>query len=60
MTIEKATKKHRVILSDEELKALSDRLVPIRPMDYDLRTFAILRDLYGRFQRLLYCYRHEE
>ena len=45
--------KHQVTLTDEELKALSDRLVPIAPIDYDLQTYAILRNLYGRFQRLL-------
>jgi len=46
-------KVHRVTLTDEELQALADRLVPIRPIDYDLPTYAILRDLYGRFTHLL-------
>ena len=45
-------KKHRVTLSDDELVALRDRLVPIAPADYDLHTYSILRDLYGRFCRL--------
>ncbi|MBA7699850.1 hypothetical protein ES703_108553 [subsurface metagenome] len=44
---------HRVALSDDELKALLGRLVPITPVDYDIKTFAILRNLYGRFERLL-------
>ena len=45
--------KHRVTLTDEELQALADRLVPITPSDYDLKTFSILRSLYGRFTWLL-------
>ena len=45
--------KHRVTLSDEELKALLDRLVPISPANYDLKTYAILRNLTGRFERIL-------
>lgn len=45
--------KHRVTLSDDELKALIIRLVPISPSDYDLKTFSTLRNLYGRFGRLL-------
>ncbi|MBA7570669.1 hypothetical protein ES708_12422 [subsurface metagenome] len=45
--------KHRVTLTDEELQALADRLVPISPSDYDLKTFSILRSLYGRFTWLL-------
>ena len=45
--------KHRVTLTDEELQALADRLVPIIPADYDLKTFALLRGLYGRFTWLL-------
>jgi len=45
--------KHRVTLTDEELKALCDELVPITPNDYDLKTYAILRGLYGRFTWLL-------
>lgn len=44
---------HKVSLSDDELKAMLLRLVPIRPFDYDLKTFAILRNLTGRFSRLL-------
>jgi len=53
MTLDKAIRKHQVTLSDEELKALSDRLVPISPIDYDLKTYAILRNLYGRFEHIL-------
>ena len=45
--------KHKVTLSDEELKALLGRLVPIAPSEYDLKTYAILRNLTGRFERLL-------
>ncbi|MBA7576070.1 hypothetical protein ES708_17907 [subsurface metagenome] len=44
---------HRVTLTDEELQALADRLVPICPADYDLPTYSILRSLYGRFTWLL-------
>ena len=45
--------KHRVTLTDEELEALSGRLVPITPTDYDLKTYALLRSLYGRFLWLI-------
>ena len=53
MTLDKAIRKHQVTLSDEELKALKDRLVPISPIDYDLKAYAILRNLYGRFEHIL-------
>ncbi len=51
---------HRVTLTDEELKALADRLVPIKPIDYDLKTFSILRSLYGRFTWLLNKPKHQQ
>ena len=46
-------KKYRLSLTVEELIALRDRLVPIVPIDYDLHTYAILRDLHGRIDRLI-------
>lgn len=46
-------KKHRVTLTDDELRALMGRLVPITPNDYDLETYATLRGLYGRFEGIL-------
>jgi hypothetical protein len=45
--------KHRITLSDEELTALCLRLVPLRPVEFDLKTFSILRHLYGRFTTVL-------
>ncbi len=45
--------KHRVTLTDEELEALCLRLVPLTPAEFDLKTFALLRELYGRFTWLL-------
>lgn len=45
--------KHKVTLTNKELEALQGRLIPIAPTDYDLETYAILRNLYGRFERLL-------
>ncbi|MBA7569802.1 hypothetical protein ES708_11543 [subsurface metagenome] len=53
MAVLSATKKHRITLTEEELEALRDRLVPVSPLDYDLHTYAILRDLYGRFDHIL-------
>ena len=47
------TKKYRIILTQDELQALSDRLVSICPADYSLEEFAILRNLYGRFTHIL-------
>jgi len=40
-------------LTPEEAIALRDRLVPISPLKYDLSTYAILRDLYGRIDRII-------
>lgn len=40
-------------LSPEEAFALRGKLVPIRPIDYDLHTFSLLRGLYGRLDRLI-------
>lgn len=54
--MEVKTRKHAIMLTEEELRALADRLVPIRPLDYDTHTFAILRNLYGRFTRILQKY----
>ena len=45
-------RKHTIRLTDKEVAALKDRLVPICPADYDLETYAILRDLYGRLEHL--------
>ncbi|MBA7580031.1 hypothetical protein ES708_21917 [subsurface metagenome] len=45
--------KHKVTLSDEELKALILRVEVLSPMEFDLETFSILRNLYARFQRIL-------
>ena len=45
--------KHRITLTTEEITALRDRLVPISAYDYDLHTFAILRNLYGRLDHIL-------
>ncbi|MBA7591451.1 hypothetical protein ES708_33608 [subsurface metagenome] len=45
---------HRVTLSTQELTALCDRLVPISPSDYTLEISAILRDLYVRFDHILF------
>jgi len=47
------SKKHRITLTEEEIEALADRLVPISPGDYQLHEYAILRDLYGRFTHIL-------
>lgn len=46
-------KKHTLRFTTEELIALRDRLVPISAMEYDLHTYAILRDLYGRFDTII-------
>lgn len=35
-------------LSQDEIQALEKILVPISPSTYDLHTFSILRNLYGR------------
>ncbi|MBA7573985.1 hypothetical protein ES708_15786 [subsurface metagenome] len=45
--------KHRMTLTGEEIALLRDRLVPIAPIDYDLNSFSILRNLYGRLDH--YC-----
>ena len=44
--------KHRITLTGEEVALLRDRLVPISPLDYDLRSFSLLRNLYGRLDRI--------
>lgn len=41
--------KYRYAFTIEELRVMRDRLIPVSPMDYDLKTYAIIRDLYGRF-----------
>ncbi len=46
-------KKHRMTLTEEELEALANRLVPISPNDYTIREFATLRNLYGRICHIL-------
>lgn len=43
---------HTLRLSDEEIEALKNRLVPIAPIDYDLETYALLRELYGRLEHI--------
>ena len=45
--------KHRLTFTDEEIKVMADRLEYVKPMDYDLHTYAILRNLYGRFSSIL-------
>lgn len=40
--------KHRLTLTVEELAILEERLAYVKPVDYDLRSFALLRGLYGR------------
>jgi len=53
MTQQIATvKKYRITLTEKELKVLRDRLVPIRPVDYSLEDFTILRNLYGRLDHI--------
>ena len=49
----KQVRKHKVALSDRELRLLADRLVPISPLDYNLEDCSTLRDLYGRFEHLI-------
>ena len=44
---------YRLSLSLEELEALANRLVPISPSEYDLHSFSLLRDLYGRITHLI-------
>lgn len=46
-------RKHTLTFTEEEIKALMDRLVPISPVEYDLQTYSCLRNLYGRFSRIL-------
>ena len=48
-----ATKKHHITLTEEELQALADRLVPICPAEYSPERYALLRNLYGRFTHIL-------
>ena len=45
-------KKYRLNLTLDEVKALRDRLVPIEPYKYNQKTYAILRDLYGRLDHI--------
>jgi len=40
--------KHRLTFTDEELAVLEERLEVVEPMKYDLHTYAVLRNLYGR------------
>jgi len=46
--------KHHIALTGQDIALLRDRLVPISPMHYNLAEFAILRDLYGRFDRIVF------
>lgn len=41
-------KKYRLTLTDEELRALEERLAVVNPNEYDLHTLDTLRNLYGR------------
>ncbi len=42
----------RVTLTLEELAMLISRIETVVPIDYDLHSFALLRNLYGRFLSL--------
>jgi len=44
--------KHRITLSDEEIAIIETRIEKVTPVDYDLHTYALLRNLYGRFLAL--------
>jgi len=44
--------KHRLTFTDEDLAILEERLEVVEPMKYDLHTFALLKNLYGRICRL--------
>jgi len=46
-------KKYRLSFTEEELQVLADRLEVVSPSQYSLRTYTILRDLYGRFTSIL-------
>lgn len=45
-------KKHRMTFTDEEMAILEERLEIVEPMKYDLHTYAVLRNLYGRIVHL--------
>lgn len=46
--------KHKLTLSDEELDVLEERLTYVKPVDYTLENYALLRGLYGRIVHLRY------
>lgn len=41
-------KNYHLTLTIEEVRALKTRLIPISPAEYDIETYALLRNLYGR------------
>jgi len=44
--------KHRLTFTDEELAVLEESLEVVEPAKYDLHTYAVLRNLYGRIYHL--------
>lgn len=45
--------KHRLTFTTEELGVLEERLEVVEPMKYDLHTYTLLRNLYGRIGHIL-------
>ncbi len=48
MRTSKEAKKHRLVLTNEELMLLEKRIERVNPNEYSLHDYSILRNLYGR------------
>ncbi len=48
----KKKRRFTIEMTQEEAKALRDRLVPISPLPYTIEVYAFLRNIYGRLDHL--------